>query len=60
MRCYEINVDGKSELKCGIRLEMIVTCGLAIGLSTGEFLALMTPDMVSEVLTKNLIRTDGP
>ena len=50
MRRYEFNVSGKSELKCGISLEMIVTCGLAIGFYNGEFSALLTSEKMSEVL----------
>ena len=53
------NVSGKSDLKCGITLEMIVTCGLAIGFYTGEFSALLTSEMMSEVAAEDMIRMDG-
>ena len=48
------NVSGKSDLKCGI-----VTCGLAIGFYTGEFSALLTSEMMSEVAAEDMIRMDG-
>ena len=54
-----LSASGKSELKCGISLEMIVTSGLAIGFYTGEFSALLTSEMMSEVAAGALIRMDG-